>query len=258
MQGGTKMNKKMPKWSIIVFCLLCIFIFSVGGVLAKYITSYQKLVNVQSREFYFESDYLLEDGAVYSLNPGTTSVTFSLKNHPDTLRYSADNIAYEVTYTGDSGATFDPKSSGIIEGGTCSDTTITLSGLVDGGTYVVTAVGSAGYKKTLSATFTVKSTDPKLYKYLVQTADYIELIVWTENLAGTVDITFPYGLIPDNTRDGMETLSTPAVGATVTFSIIYEKYSSKTFRFFIDGAYDATQIKANCGTVIATDKTPAL
>ena len=75
------MNKKASRIALIFLCALCIVMASVSVVFAKYIRSYSKNTQLQSPEFYFESDYLSEITAVYYLNPGTNSVDFSLKNH---------------------------------------------------------------------------------------------------------------------------------------------------------------------------------
>ena len=248
------MKKQLNKGTLIVLLVFVAVILSVGGVVAKYVYSYVKQANVKSPEFYFESDLLTEEGASYSLNPGTNEVQFVLKNHPDSLRFSTNEINFTLSLSGTAGATLS-QLEGTISAVQNGSVTITISNLVDGGSYNVTVLGDSGYEKTLSASFTVKSTQPLLYKRITKTLEYVELTVWTENLAGEVLITFPLGLIPDNTREGMEGVQTPVAPATHgSFTNDFEKYYSRTYRFIITANYDgSTNFTATCGTIEAIE-----
>lgn len=222
-----KARRKLPALVFVLVMLLAAT--GIWGVSAKYTQQQEGDALVKAKEFYFTSDLLMVGGKTYELSPGTGSVTFALRSRVDALRYSEDAVQYTVTASGGTLST----ASGTLS---TEDAVITLSGLTDGGSYTVTAVGEAGYEKTLSATFVVKSGDTGIYKHL-DTANgaYVLLTVWTKNSAGDVRITFPDGLIPDTTDPNLKNI--------VNFDGMnyksagfdqegWEIYSSRTYRFF--------------------------
>jgi hypothetical protein len=234
-KSGKPKNIRIHIKPLVFGCLyffLVLFV-AVGTVFAKYVREDENNGVVKTPNFYFESDILVENGTVYDLTPGTTSVSFYLNNYADSLRYSTDTIEYTVTT---SAGTLTPNS-GSIEGGKVGGALVTLSGLTDGGTYTVSAVGKAGFSRTLSATFKVKLSQPKAYKNVDDSNPaFVILTVWTEELDGVASITYPTGLIPDNTWDGMENV---ALNASRTFTTeSFSKYSSKTYRFIKMAGYD--------------------
>ena len=177
------------------------------------------------------------------LNSNATSISFTLGNNIDDIRFAEDDINYTVTI---SGGAMEGASEGTLTGtlktGAVSIDTLTLSNLERGKTYTVTAIGKAGYEKTLSATFTVSGDEENVYKHLADHGAYYLLTVWTENVSGNaMNITFPDGLVPDNTDDVMKNVKNLK-------SDVYEKdsfidstsftsaYSSHQYRFFKDGA----------------------
>ena len=227
----------------------------VWGVAAKYTQQSSSDAVIRAREFYFSSDLLVEGGKVYSLNPGTTSVSFTLSRYEDGLRSAEENVAYTVTTTG---GTLD-KTKGTI---TDTDVTVTLNGLSDGGEYTVTAVGSAGYEKTLSATFKVQTTPTGFYKYLdTYDAAYVLLTVWTEDCAGDVTVNFPAGLIPDATDEDLADVQNYGGGTYSAGSVThaYKEYESRTYRFFkqdSSASCDVEDFAVTLESVLATAKTP--
>jgi hypothetical protein len=108
------------------------------------------------------------------------------------------------------------------------DNEIKISGLESGKSYKVTAKGSSidsssrneGYHKTLTATFTILPDDSGVYQYVDTKTDanYVLLTVWSKGYSGEVSITYPEGLIPDNTDgvDAMREATTDGSGGTIT------------------------------------------
>lgn len=238
------------KYLVIGILAAALLIGVVGGSSAKYVQdvgNYQGAV--RAKEFYFSSDLLVENGTNYVLNPGTESITFELRNFDDALRFSEMDLTYSVT--ADNGAKITVTTglvSNTLTGGKCSSRKITLSNLQDGVKYTVTAVGGAGYKKVLMATFEVKAPGTNAYQYLETdpSGAFVLLTVWTENLSGDVKIRFPAGLIPDatdtalagihNYKDGNYLANTDGSGISQSAGSLGD-YSSHTYRFFLNTPY---------------------
>lgn len=248
--------------------LLVLLVLLIGAVIGRYQRQIDSDVSVRAKEFYFTSDFL--DGETHTLAPvssvvtggagasegtGTTEgtgvpagseVTFTLGNHADELRYSEVDITYEVsvrdvtgssgggaTETPDSGVTVkndDNTNTGKLEKDKLVDEKITISGLKPG-TYVVTAVGTGGYSKTLTATIVVPSEKGDLYYYTeIVAGEYTLLTVWNEgDVEGEVTIT--YTGIPDNTNPNMKDWVT-GEGTSQEKAVDIAPHESKVFRFF--------------------------
>ncbi len=209
-----------------VMLLLCV---PIGGVFGKYQRQIYSDGWTKAQDFYFTSNLL--DGGTHTLAPRSTEVTFTLSNHADDLRYSEMDIKYEVTVTPDSvdgaAVTVNP-GSGKLMTDDVRDVNVTISDL-EAGTYTVTAVGTGGYSKTLTAEIVVLPEEANLYYYLENTGEYILLTVWNEgDEQGTV--TIQYTGIPDNTNPNMTDWKTDegSGGKNVTLT----HHESKVFRFF--------------------------
>jgi hypothetical protein len=243
---------------VIAAMLICALI---GTGLAKYLSRDNTNGAVLAKEFYFTSDML--DGKEHTLPAGTTSVSFAVGNHPDKLRYSTVDITCTATVDGDSGAsvTVDDGDNNILSSGNPNDKTYTLNGLTEGGTYTVTVTGSSasgtetGYKKTLTATFTVEK--PVVYKYLdTSNSGYVLLTVWSQGYKGTVAIKYTGDatLVPDNTDSVMRDVNSNSIQFEDTEET---SYWSHTYRFFGDGSNISVEnfaVTYNGDT--ATAKTP--
>ena len=250
-------GRKLP----LLFALAAAVLLSavIWGVAAKYTQESSGSAVVRAREFYFTSDLLTESAStVYYLNPGTESVSFTLSRMEDSLRNAeGETVSWTATTTGGTLS----ASEGTL-GETNHTQTVTLSGLSDGGTYTVTAVGSAGYQKTLSATFKVQTSPTGFYKYLDNTDPACVLLtVWTENCSGDVTVTFPDGLIPDATDEDLSGVYNYSDGTYYggTLTQAYNEYESRTYRFFKrngSAVYAATNFIVKLNNTEATVKTP--
>ncbi len=215
-------RKKVIISTMAVVLSLCALM--VGMLAAKYLNERNSKGLIRAKNFYFTSNLL--DGKKYTLAPGSTSVTFTLGNHEDDLRFSEVDIEYEYIITADDGTTA-KTGNGKLEKGSVKDAEVTVSDLQPGRTYDITAVGTGGYSKTLKATIVVPEKAAQLYQRQENpTGEYILLTVWNEgDKSGSV--TIKYDGIPDNTNPDMTAWRT-----NESHEVEIEPHTSKVFRFF--------------------------
>lgn len=216
--------------------LLIVLLTLAGGVVSKYVNSREVDAYVTAPAFYFESNYLTEDNHEYKLNAGTTSLQIELYNFENELRVSEVDCTYTVSVeTKDTN--FSPPSQTLEAEATGEGrtTSFTLNGLKNGCSYTVTVTADGGYVKTLSATFTVAPDTNGFYMNVDDSdPDFVILTIWTENVSGTVDVTFPDGLIPDTTDPTLRTITS----GSKTFRVgTMGTYSSRSYRFFKTSSY---------------------
>lgn len=206
---------------------------------------------VTSDKYYFESDLLSESGETYELNSGTTEVSFSVKNFVDGLRISEVDI--EVTIS-TSGGTLD-KNEITLDANLQSSDVIILSGLTDGNTYTVSAKGTSGYEKELTATFVVRSSDKEIYKYIDKSNPaYVLVTVWSTEKTGDVVISFDdANIVPDKT---WPTLLDFDLNQT-TVNVHVENYTSYVYRFFVKSTSDLSKISVKYNGTELNEKAPS-
>ena len=225
---------------------------------ARYTQEQEQQAVVRVVDFYFGSDLLVPGGKDYTLNPGSEEFSFELRNF-DGLKASELTVNYTVSVSGPDGSVISIKPHGseqsisaaggsLVNGGEGKADIVTISNLVDGGVYTVTAVGTSkltdqpgeGYTATLSATFTVSSEETNIYKNTSYYEDYVLLTLWTKNKAGEFVITLPNGLIPDKTYPGYT-----SAGYTADNPIRIVENESLVLRYFITDAYNGSTITVN-------------
>lgn len=261
---------------LIIGCL-CIGMFA--AVSARYLheTNIDN-ATVRAKEFYFESDLL--DGSTHEIaaqkdTDGTTnaSITFQLENHADELRYSDVDISYEVNVAdqteSDTGTVDEAKTNDvtisydsdnqILSKGSIQNQNVTLSNLLPGHTYLVTAQATSPYTKTLTGTIYVKETDTAIYADISDEGAYIEVDVWTADQAITENsgakITYCEGLIPDNTDSLMNSAVSAASGKTESVNISsLDENSSHSYRFFKEDSTKSYSVKVNGTEVTVNEK----
>ncbi len=260
------MRNKAKKANAALAVCLVLLVILIGAAIGRYQRQFQSDGSAKALDFYFTSNLL--DGGTHTLAAGSDKVEFTLGNHADELRYSEVDIAYVVTVTpADDGTVTDGVKVGYgnasqkLNRGGKQDDTVTVSDL-EPGTYTVKAEGigsnqegAGGYKTILTATIVVPEPESVVYKYLDTTnSEYVLLTVWSQGYQGTVTITPPASLIPDNTDRVMETTKT---GETITDEISFRDsgYSSHTYRFFGSGVTAEDFIVAY-GSQTATVKAP--
>ena len=227
-----KKNIKITRRKVIISTIavvLSLCVLTTGMFVAKYINEKSSEGLVIAKNFYFTSNLL--DGKEHTLSPDSTSVTFTLGNHEDDLRYSEVDIEYTVTV--DNGATVtDDTGTGTLASGSVKDKNVTISDLQPGKTYNVKAVGKGGYTKTLTAKIVVPEKKAQLYFHEDSSSgEYVLLTVWNEGeTEGEVTIT--YTGIPDNTNPNMTDWTTGEGETKATQTVAIGPHESKVFRFF--------------------------
>lgn len=214
--------KRVVLWMVIVFTLLS------GYSLAKYIASEEEEPLYVAKSFYFESDMLMvSTGAVpqYTLQTGEKKISFSLMNYPDELRSSEVDINYTVVLTKEDGTEVD-LTSGTIEKG--RNSVQVLFNDLEAGTYVVTATANSPYTQTLQGKFTIVDTNYGLsYNVLDgEGSPNLKVTVTTTDYAGDILISWPEGVLPDNTDSKL----VDAKGLSHTIEV--NAQSEYTFQFF--------------------------
>jgi len=190
---------------------LVVVVVVIGGIYAKYFYENDGGSGVvTAKDFYFTSDLLAEDNPLRTIvaSGADASITFELRNYEDSLRWADDEIEYTVsvkeataaqdsatvTHTGKIGKEKETDSVTVQD-----NVVITIPDLKVGKTYEVTAVGKAGYVKTLKATFVIVN-EQKVYKELKTVGNQVILTVWTENVTGDAVFKIPADLIPNRTE----------------------------------------------------------
>jgi len=220
-------TKRTPMALKIGLLLLAVVVLFNGYTLAKYFMESDQKVPVVAKSFYFESDLLaISTGAIpqYTLQAGVDEISFSLMNYPDELRDSEVNISYSVSLTKD-GSEIN-STSGTITAGRNS-VPIKFTDLLPG-TYTVTATATNPYTQTLQGRFTIVGTDYGL-NYTVSDASgspNLKVTVTTTDYSGNIVISWPAGVLPDNT----DPLLRSAAGQSCTVQV--NAQSEYTFQFF--------------------------
>ena len=226
MAENPKKQKGRNHWYALA--LLAVLVLAVAAVSAKYVQKTQSKNDALAKGFYFTSDLL--DGKTHNVtalgSDGTASVTITLQNHADELRYSETKIDYTVTVMGEGSPTID-KPTGTIAAGKGNDAKVTISGLKVGETYTVTAKTENTYQQEIQGKIIVNEPDLNVYSS-VEGTDPVEVTVWTVDYSGNVKMTYPSGWIPDNNNYMMGDWKTN--GGFQTFSM--DKNQSHVFRFF--------------------------
>ena len=245
---------------LILFCVLLVCI--TAGVTARYMQKTENNDTAVAKEFYFTSDLL--DGNTHEIAPLDTdskgnvtgSVTITLMNHADALRFSEVDINYSVSVSESSEVTISPQS-GKINSGEDHDATVKISGLQPGKTYKVTAKTNNTYSKTLTGTIKVNDIDSKLHASLADKTQYIEVNVWSVDTAhNDVTLTYCAGLIPDNTDSLMASAKTAADSSGQSISSIkLDKNTSHMFRFFRADTSSSYNVSVSGSTVTITNQT---
>lgn len=231
---GDKKKTTTGIWFLLLGAIIISGMFA-GGV-AKYAHQESKDTEGSSAQFYFTSNYLMEEGKEYTLSANTTKLNIELRNFADNLRRSDTDISYSYSVRKD-GKEIAKDVSGSItkneEAGTTSD--ITLDNM-SAGTYEVTVTTKSPYKKTLTGTFIIPKANEDI-SYTVNDSTgspYILLTISAKTYNGNIKISWPGGVIPDSTQQAFEKSNTWNGNAYTAGTITTEvkSYSSYTYQFF--------------------------
>lgn len=247
---------------ILIVVSLGVSLLFTGGVFAKYIQNIKdNTPPVSAKKFFFESNYLVEGNFTYKLNSGTKSLAIELYNYENDIRVSEVECKYTVIVTSEDTTYTIDRTEITVAANTKSNTVINLGNLKDGYTYTVTVTANGGYVKTLSAKFQVGTTNDGFFMNVDDSNDsYVILTVWTENITGTVNITFPKGLIPDVTDPVLAGITnyskgTYTSGSFADSSSFVSGYSSRSYRFFKTSDYNKEAFTVKIGDRTAEPST---
>lgn len=172
-----------------------------GVTLGRYVQKWQSDPNLAgAKAFYFTSDLLAEDAKTYSLYSWGDGITIKLQNFEDTKRYTASDIIYEVTAT--SGTVEDVNHGKIAGKAAAAANSVIIHPESGAATVTVTASSTSPYKKTLSATFTLKETANPRFQIADSSGDpTAELIIKGANTKQTFQLSWdPEQYVPDRTN----------------------------------------------------------
>ena len=201
MTQDNKTKKRLsPIMGIGLLLIVSLLAFN-GYTLAKYIFGHEQEAVFVAKDFYFESDLLKPTDVnlpQYTLQTGVKDIIVTLKNYPDELRTSEVDIAYSVTLKKD-GDSEPVTKTGTLEIAEKNEI-ISFDNLAPG-TYTVTATATKPYTKTLRAEFVVTGMDNNIRWKVNDNAQspFLQLIVQTADSAGAIRISWPNGVVPDNT-----------------------------------------------------------
>lgn len=242
---------------IAVVLLVAAALVAVGGIssyAAKYAHQATDGRELSSPAFYFTSDVLRDDDtANYQLPVGTTSISFELRNYADDLRWCDTNIDYEYKVAAPDGTQF-ASGAGVITRDASKGVAVPISatGLTQPGTYTVTATSTKPFSQQLSAKFTIAAANTDLNVSLADNNDSATatLTVSTQDYEGNVKVSWPAGVVPDQTQAEFDRVSTGDSSGNYSagsVTVTAKKFSTYTFRFFKTDPsqkFDTSQITA--------------
>lgn len=166
-----KSNFKKTQILLIMAILICIISFVI--IFGRYLTNNVNDFFVRSKEFYFYSDKLEEDTAVFQVDnwSGVDDyvITINMNSRKNNLKVASYDIGYTVSYTCSDNAICQlSKTEGIIYSNNNSDyfnLTITPNRQLETGDKVVVEIeakSTAKYQKTLKGKFTLVVGKEKL------------------------------------------------------------------------------------------------
>ncbi len=210
--------------SAVAMLLAALGVLFSGNTVARYISSRQERASVTAREFRFESNYLTEDGADYTVHPGST-VEITITN-TDGLTVAEDAVTYEIKVTGDGTLTPATENKGytLAAGATGTIHTYTLTGT---GEVTVTAKATKPYAKTLSATFTFKTAES--YYTVADHTRYVQVDIYTVDAVNGITVSNTGGLTPDSTNKHFNGSSIGALEADSHYTFVYFKSGAKDY-----------------------------
>lgn len=159
--------KKLGKKELYILLGILLFIITIGLTFGRYIYNDIRDFYLGTKSFYFNSDKLTTNRAIYQLNEWSGvdaySLVINLNNSKNNLVHAESDIEYELSYICSSNSNCSiSKDGGVLYSSMVVDqftAVITPTGVLTNGDTVwmeVTAKSIYPYKKTLSARFILK------------------------------------------------------------------------------------------------------
>ena len=225
------MKKRKTIAVVSVFLAAALLLFVLLSV-AKYTTKKGQQSELTSQNFYFSSNFLKADEVpTYEIYGNT--VTFSVRNHLDSLRINATDIQYTVS----ADVVTLNRSSGSLPGAISSSEVITLSYPFAADELqkeiTVSVTGTGDFTQTLKAKFIFMKNDGLRYEMKDrENRDYAEFYLYMGNTAGDVTLTWNKAeLLIDETNDYVfgrlnaekSSVTIPDIPANTTVKIVFFK-----------------------------------
>lgn len=210
------------KW-IAIFTLFAMLL--AGGLSAKYISEHQKSASMTSSDFYFTSNYLDETGKSYDINDWQDGFDIELYNYEkaNENNVSHNDIKYQITVSGTGNWTCTDKNNGTLSLGTTDKKNKQTIHINPGNTaqkgneFTVTVTTTSPYKKVISATFKVTSSNKPDYEITDNEDGSVSLDIWSNDYKGNVVIEWNQDQIdPDSTNKYMKTWNDSNQQGTLT------------------------------------------
>lgn len=165
IRDGDKINKK----KLVCLCLLLMIFLGVGVSFGRYAYKEIRDFYLSTKKFYFNSDKLASDKAVYKIENwsgvGSYSITINVNSYENNNLYSEEDIYYDISYSCSDTVTCsieNNKTDGVISADSNNDyftivMTVPTGNIFKTGDSVtinVSASSTSPYKKSLSAEFT--------------------------------------------------------------------------------------------------------
>lgn len=229
---------------LIAIITIIVSILLSSGTMALFLRTNSFSGTVNAKEFYFESDLLDTTNPNYELNAGTKSISFTVMNYEDELRYSKTDINVVVEISNGSLDEFNTVliKETTLEKENLSKATFTIYNLEDGQEYKIVVKGTSGYEKELKATFTVRNKENLIYKYIDNSdPNFLYITIWSTFQTGNVKVSYNNeNMVPDKTWPLSKDI---ALNAT-TFNVVVEENSSYVFRFIKKSEFSQTDLSS--------------
>lgn len=194
---------------------LAILLLMTGGLLAKYMTEQSKAAQMVSAQFHISSDYLEEEKekASYDIYDWTDGFEIRLFNYEkeNVALLSAEDVKYSVSLSDTSNWTYSDTAQGVLaKSAEKEEQVIQIKpqrNAKEGSQVTVTVTTTAPFKKTLSATFTMKGQNQPSYQLKDQGDGTVQLTIQSNLYEGTVTVKWTDQVSPDNTNPNMESWS---------------------------------------------------
>lgn len=194
-----KAKKKFPiqGFGIAFFSLLLILgVLAIRTTAGRYLIQKQSSQAAEPQNFFFASDLLQADSALYYIDPKTSSFAIQLYNYEpaNSLRYTTADIEYSVEVTG--GTTSSATRS--LKGKQASLVTLEITPTSKEKTVEVKVSATKPYKKTLSAKFVLAKGNQYSITDNIGNKAAVLTIISTDS-GGEIELTLSADLIADPT-----------------------------------------------------------
>ena len=220
-----------------------VIVGAVSVTVAKYQWKESEDILYAPASFYFSSDLLKEENTTYTLQDNAGEISVVLKNYEDSLRVSSNDIVYQVIIKKGEETLSSQTKNGTITTAEKQET-ITFSGL-SVGTYQVIATSSSPYQKSLSATFVIPDSAVSFQTSVSNTSATSVLTIITNDYQGNLTISFPSGLVPDNTNPLLQ----GATGNQVVINVAKNSSYDLTFLKTITGSTYSVSVSGTTITI---------